>query len=190
VCFLAASWEGVLERSVRAVGAELLTAVVLVAGLSECAVGRVVVVADRVGVDTGFFSFVVALLVRFLFAEESFAIDIVDALFLIAFGGAACLVVAAGVGLVAGFSMIAASNNSGLDSGFVSGFVSDFSVTVGGCTFSFTARDASFAVTLSTLSPWKAASAVRILWGDGLNGEAEAVSTLSSCPVGDTVADL
>lgn len=175
-----------LERSARAVGAELLTAVVLVAGLSECAVGRVVVVADRVGVDAGFFSFVVALLVGCLFAD-SFAIDIVDALFLIAFGGAACLVVAAGVGLVAGFSMIAASSNSGLDSDLISGFVSAFSVAVGGCTLSFTERDASFAVTLSTLSPWKAASAVRILWGDGLNGEAEAVS---SCPVGDTVADL
>lgn len=171
----------------RAVGAELLTAGVLVAGLSECAVGRVVVVADCVGVEAGFFSFVAALLVGFLFVDGSLAIDIVDALFLIAFGGAACLVVAAGVGLVAGFSMIAASINSGLDSDFVSGFVSDFSVAVGGCTLSFTERDASFAVTFSTLSPWKAASAVRILWGDGLNGEAEAVS---SCPVGDTVADL
>ena len=51
-----------LERSARGVGAEFLIAVVLVlAGLSECAVGRVVVVADRVGVEAGFFSFVAAL---------------------------------------------------------------------------------------------------------------------------------
>lgn len=135
-----------LARSARAVGAELLTAVDLVpVGLPECAVGRVVVVADRVGVEAGFFSFVVALLVGFLFADDSFAIDIVDALFLITFGGAACLVVAVGVGLVADFSIFAGSSNSG--------FVSDFSVAVGGCTLSLTERDASFAATLSTLSP-------------------------------------
>lgn len=177
-----------LERSARAVGAELLTAVVLVpAGLSECVVGRAVVVADRVGVDAGFFSFVVVLLVGCLFANGSFAIDIVDALFLIAFNGASCLVDVADGGLATTFSMIAGSSSSCLISDFVTGFVSDFSGTVGGCTLSFTASDASFAVTLSTLSPWKAASAVRILCGDGLNGEAEAVS---SCPVGDTVADL
>lgn len=177
-----------LERSVRAVGAEFLTVVVLVlVALSKCAVGRVVVVADRVGVEAGFFSFVVALLVGTLFAEDIFAIDIVDALFLIAFEGVACLLDAAGVGLVAIFSIITGSSNSGLVSDFVSGFVSDLPVTGGGGTLSFTARDASFALALSILSPWKAASAVRILWGDGLNGEAEAVS---SCRAGDTVVDL
>ena len=98
-----------------------------------------------------------------MFNDDSFAIDIVDALFLIAFKGGACLVDAAGVCLVAAFSIIAGSSNSGLVSDTVSGFASDFSVTIGGCILSFTASDASFAVTLSTLSPWKAASAVRIL---------------------------
>jgi hypothetical protein len=133
-------------------GAELLTAVFLLpVGLSECAAVRVVVVADLVGVEAGFLSLVVALLVGFLFADDSFAIDIVDAVFLIVF--AACLVDAAGMGLFAGFSTIAGCNNSCLASGLGSGFVSDFSVTVDGCTLSFTARDASFAVTLSTLSP-------------------------------------
>ena len=133
-----------------------------------------------------------ALLVGFLLIEDSLAIDMADALFLIALEGAACLVDAAGVDFDTDFSIFAGSSRLGLVSdffvsGIFSAIVSGFSAVIGSCPLSFVAREASFAVTLSTLSPWNAASAVRILWGDGLNGEADAVS---SCLVGDTVTDL
>jgi hypothetical protein len=97
----------------------LFTAVVLfVVGLSVLVVGRVIVVADLVGVPAGFFSLAAVLVVAVLLVDGSFGIDIVDALFFIVLE-ASCFVGTPNAGLFEGFSTTATGDGSGMASGFL-----------------------------------------------------------------------